>query len=1282
EHEKLTNGDNYSGGGDNTNFCQQIKEKKTAEDFLKALRHCKNSEDDTDKSEEDEKNKINFDKPENTFNPSTYCKACPIYGVTCNRGTRGCRPKIINEKNNIEGEQTDINILIDDGATNDTDNELHEKCKEYGLYTNLKKQEWKCQHKNKSYKCELQKPLNSEYYDERIPFKILFERWIIDFIQYYNKSKERITRCTNDVNSCKEGCKGNCDCVEEWLKKKSAEWEKIKDYYNQHFQDVDERIASRTKSFFEQGTFPSYAKKAQEVVEGKEEQEKLWGCTGSNTDGQTEECENGDFITNLIDRLQTKIQYCQTQHNKTQRNSCHPPPNNDEETVDDDQDTSTTSRLEFCPNIDDDSKESSSTTPEETEPDPVPKKIEDNDDACKIVKQLLGNKGAADDIDGCNRKYKGKKTEYPGWTCDGSKIKNKEVGPCMPPRRQKLCVHFLKELKVETDEKLREAFIQCSAAETFLLWHKYKTDKQNKGQKTSELDNYLNEGIIPEDFIRQMYYTFGDYRDLCMNKNIGNDVSNVENKIKDFFSKADGTSSSNLSREVWWNEYSPSIWKGMLCALSHASRDQKKVCTQLNFTYNYNAIKTYIENFVPRPPFLRWFTEWGDQFCRERGVKIEELKNGCTGYECNNLNNGEQKKKCADACKEYQEWLQDWKEQYKKQNAKFHQDKNANKYKNTSAEEDVDDVSSAHEYLHEQLEKLCDDGKCSCMENPSTQDEEIELSGINDFPEALDYPPKENKNKCECAIPPEPMSCVEKTAQKLRKIAEKNIDAKLKGNGNTYTDICKNAKREEYANQNGETCIFKEEFWSTNKTSIQTCDSNTKKRFIIDKDWDCNGKTLDGNNKLCIPPRRKDMCLNKLKNISVNDISDSTKLLEKIQEVAKNEGDDIIKNLLSKYPCNESVICDAMKYSFADIGDIIRGRSKIDLKNDNKIQEELHKIFTKIQNDKSLNNMELTELREKWWDANRKHIWNAMTCKAPKDAHLKKRIKNPGHNSQTIDPITVPQEKCAYDKEPPDYDYIPERYRFLQEWSEYYCKALKEKNDEIKSDCSTCLQNGTQCEKPEDKEKCIKCNEKCKEYKNIVKHWQSQFHEQNKIYKELYIQAITSNRKEAHSDSAINFLKKLQNICDNPGSVEKYLDKSTHCTDYVYSEINSNESSYAFSEYPMGYKAKCNCNKDSFKAKFGNTFPFIRPPVNIPNIPGLNTIKKAVAQIPKRIKNISPDAHTIHAIVARSFDYFVPLFQEDDKTPPTNNILNDVLPSVIPVGIALALTSIAFLFLK
>ncbi|SOV77660.1 erythrocyte membrane protein 1, PfEMP1, putative [Plasmodium reichenowi] len=380
-------------------------------------------------------------------------------------------------------------------------------------------------------------------------------------------------------------------------------------------------------------------------------------------------------------------------------------------------------------------------------------------DACEIVEALLtGNNKVTSAINGCEPK-----TGELKWECDNSLVE--DDGVCIPPRRQELCLHYLKEFKGKTDEKLREAFIQCAAKETFLLWQHYKT----KNSADAEL---LQSGIIPPEFLRTMFYTFADYRDVLLGNtgivvdtgsSSGNDeMVDREKQVKDtidsVFHKScspnpdEKKSPDGLTRKDWWKEYGLSIWEGMVCALSHASgdKDREEIRTQLHSTYTKHTIKEYLVDFAERPTFLRWFTEWGEKFCKEQTKQLETLKRACPSETCKN---GEEKQKeCSQACAEYQEWLKDWQEKYKTQSKKYFEDKEKTKVETKSLKDDVTDSKYAYQYIQKSLKELCPDGNCSCMEGESKETTENHEKNSHDasMPASLDATPSEYKDRCNC----------------------------------------------------------------------------------------------------------------------------------------------------------------------------------------------------------------------------------------------------------------------------------------------------------------------------------------------------------------------------------------------------------------------------------------------------------------------------------------------------------------------------------------------------
>ncbi|SOV76326.1 erythrocyte membrane protein 1, PfEMP1, putative [Plasmodium reichenowi] len=334
ESQKVITSSNNGGGNvDNTKFYEELKQKTTAPDFLAALKHCSNDESDSDENNDEDKknNKLDFGNLLQTFSRSTYCKACPVYGVTCNSRTRGRSCTNINEevykkKKGITGGNVDdkhptkIEVLVL-GRTADVKDkydDIKNACKNTGLLEDTCVQNWECQKKNGIHECNLNgagETVDSKYFEKKISFKILFHSWVIDFIEHYNKSKKTINLCTQNVHKKGiEGCKGKCKCVEKWLEIKKAEWEKIKKYYKQHFKADDEHIAYTVKIIFEKPPFNIHAKEAQEVVDNACDKQQLWGCTDKNlTNGDPNNCDKEDFITNLIKELEKKIRECTSQ---------------------------------------------------------------------------------------------------------------------------------------------------------------------------------------------------------------------------------------------------------------------------------------------------------------------------------------------------------------------------------------------------------------------------------------------------------------------------------------------------------------------------------------------------------------------------------------------------------------------------------------------------------------------------------------------------------------------------------------------------------------------------------------------------------------------------------------------------------------------------------------------------------------------------------------------------------------------------------------------------------
>ncbi|ETW27069.1 hypothetical protein PFFCH_05508, partial [Plasmodium falciparum FCH/4] len=101
--------------------------------------------------------------------------------------------------------------------------------------------------------------------------------------------------------------------------------------------------------------------------------------------------------------------------------------------------------------------------------------------------------------------------------------------------------------------------------------------------------NQLASGTIPPAFLRQMFYTLGDYRDIVVrgvadDKNGGNNIvvdtsddkdamQKIQKKIKDIVEKPNGGTppgkTSDNPRVKWWKTNGQHIWNGMICALTY-----------------------------------------------------------------------------------------------------------------------------------------------------------------------------------------------------------------------------------------------------------------------------------------------------------------------------------------------------------------------------------------------------------------------------------------------------------------------------------------------------------------------------------------------------------------------------------------------------------------------------------------------------------------------------------------------------------------------------------------
>ncbi|EWC77303.1 hypothetical protein C923_02032 [Plasmodium falciparum UGT5.1] len=1160
--------------------------------------------------------KIDFNKQYDTFSHSQYCKSCPILGVNCENGQ--CNsfndipcPKIQTATNirNYQNESPiDIRILVNDNKKKGVSTDLKVDFNQCDLFKRIRRQHWKCKYKCKLDVCELQNFPNGIDDERLISIEVLIKRWLQYFLKDYNKIKEKLNECINNGTNtlCIEGCYKKCDCVEKWIKEKRGEWEKIKERYVKRYKVENDDISNDLKVFLKESLFTKYIENALKKGENLDNMKESAECIEPNK-SKGKPCKKKDVITILLNRLEDKMKSCKTQHEESNNQNClktlPPPPRprgrrrgpllrrgvrsvrvprarqvvkndrgllvgeEEEEEADNggDQEVKKEEKEEEETPKDNQEETTKDTTVENPEGAVAPKEVEPPKvdgvkPPCDIVEEHFklkdNNTGA---IDHCNPKK-----DYPPWKNDKSLVD--EDGVYMPPRRQKLCIIKLQHLKPKTSVELRKAFIKCAAAETFLLWHKYKDDKQNKEPTPSELDNNLKEGKIPDDFKRQMFYTFGDYRDICLDKDISKKQGPVEaatNNIRDIFSVKNGKSPSGKTdyeeRETWCKTIEKEVWDGMLCALSYDTNEIKfkdEVHTNLIDETNKNTYPnvkfsgdktTTLEKFAQTPQFLRWFTEWGDEFCREHKTQLESLKKKCPAETCTN---GDERKKqeCTAACVKYKQWLQKWKTQYKTQSKKYDEDKGKELYKNIS---DVTSSTKAYQYLHTQLKQFtCVSGDCNCMENASTQPTENKspVGNTDSMPASLDDEPEEVQGKCSCKPPPKKPEVPPAKVPSACEILDKILKGK---DGKSKIDGC-NPK-----NYNG---------------------------------WNCTSSQFEeGHAGACMPPRRISLCIHNLTKVSGKEklkeafiecaAIETFWLWHKYKKDKEEEEKTIGKSLDPDNELKRGEIPEEFKrqmfYTFGDYRDLCLD------KDIGKDVSEVKKNIKGVLTD-STKNGGTTITAESWWNSIDGEVWDGMLCglsHASGNISNVETIKNNSkyeyNNVKFSDKSTTLEE----------FAKRPQFLRWFTEWGEHFCRERKEKVKDLVTKCNNCIVSdsigsGRICDK--DSEGCIQCKKECEAYKNWLRNWRDQYNQQSMKYfedkKNNKFKSTSAKDEVDSSTHAYHYLKKVLPKDCTAGTFFSCMEaESIETKSKTDNKSHNSRMPASLDDEPQEVEGKCNC---------------------------------------------------------------------------------------------------------
>ncbi|SOS76762.1 erythrocyte membrane protein 1, PfEMP1, putative [Plasmodium sp. gorilla clade G1] len=362
---------------------------------------------------------------------------------------------------------------------------------------------------------------------------------------------------------------------------------------------------------------------------------------------------------------------------------------------------------------------------------------------------------------------------------------------------------------------------------------------------------------------------------------------------------------------------------------------------------------------------------------------------------------------------------------------------------------------------------------------------------------------------------------------------------------------------------------------------------NDVERFSDKEGAECDNRKIEGNSKTitgkdfgaCAPYRRLSLCNRNLEKIPTSTTKHD--LLAEVCMAANYEAQSLIPyhdKYREKYPDSPSQLCSVLARSFADIGDIVRGRDlyRGSGRRKTKLQDNLKKIFKEIHSDVTSgrtnavlqarykgDDPDFFKLREDWWTANRETVWKALTC--DDDNKLAGAHYFRATCGDTKGP-SVARNQCRCDgpnADPPTYfDYVPQYLRWFEEWTEDFCRKKKKKLENAKNKCrgdkneKYCSLNGCDCTKTVRAKgklrygnRCTDCLYACNSYVEWIDKQRNQFDKQKNKYHEEITRGgsrrvdrtkLSTRGGSDHKGYEKKFYEKLQS--NGYGTVDALLD--------------------------------------------------------------------------------------------------------------------------------------------
>ncbi|ETW33015.1 hypothetical protein PFTANZ_06266, partial [Plasmodium falciparum Tanzania (2000708)] len=397
-----------------------------------------------------------------------------------------------------------------------------------------------------------------------------------------------------------------------------------------------------------------------------------------------------------------------------------------------------------------------------------------------------------------------------------------------------------------------------------------------------------------------------------------------------------------------------------------------------------------------------------------------------------------------------------------------------------------------------------------------------------------------------------------------------------------------------------DTCKRVEQYYKRLNGKRYPCEKRSPVRFSDESRSQCTHNRIKDSNKddnkcgACAPYRRLHLCDYNLEKMGRTSTTKHD-LLAEVCMAAKYEGDSIKTHYtIHQQKYGDSQICTELARSFADIGDIIRGKDlylsydKKEKEQRDKIEKNLQKIFGNIYNEvmrgKNVDALQKRygsdkenyfQLREDWWTANRETVWEALTCDVD-GSYFRATCGDSDSPSQAQKQCRCGDGKSKAGKTSGDvsivptyFDYVPQFLRWFEEWAEDFCRKRKHKLQNAIKKCRGdsgneryCSRNGYDCTKTirginqlvSDPE-CTNCSLVCTPFVDWIDNKKKEFEKQKNKYDKEIEKKDQTKTTITIGDKTINnwYVKEFyERLNQTYGDVKKFLgllNQETTCKD-------------------------------------------------------------------------------------------------------------------------------------